>query len=166
MIQLCSFCCLLISFHIFCSFLLLVFLSVFVCFSASTCLSLVYLSVCMSVSFSLTFSLSLTLSFSFCCAISVYPFRLSFSLPFIPSLFSLLWEGLYMDRRCVYYCKPLLESGTLGTKGNIQVVLPHATESYGSSQDPPEKTVPICTLHNFPNAIEHTLQVSGSLEWL
>ncbi|XP_019850641.1 PREDICTED: ubiquitin-like modifier-activating enzyme 1 isoform X3 [Amphimedon queenslandica] len=65
---------------------------------------------------------------------------------------------LYMDRRCVYYRKPLLESGTLGTKGNVQVVLPNTTESYGSSQDPPEKTVPICTLHNFPNAIEHTLQ--------
>ena len=68
--------------------------------------------------------------------------------------------GLYMDRRCVYYRKPLLESGTLGTKGNIQVVLPNVTESYGSSQDPPEKTVPICTLHNFPNVIEHTLQVT------
>jgi hypothetical protein len=27
----------------------------------------------------------------------------------------------YMDRRCVYYHKPLLESGTLGTKGNTQV---------------------------------------------
>lgn len=27
----------------------------------------------------------------------------------------------YVDRRCVYYCKPLLESGTLGTKGNTQV---------------------------------------------
>jgi ubiquitin-activating enzyme E1 len=27
----------------------------------------------------------------------------------------------YMDRRCVYYRKPLLESGTLGTKGNTQV---------------------------------------------
>ena len=26
-----------------------------------------------------------------------------------------------MDRRCVYYQKPLLESGTLGTKGNTQV---------------------------------------------
>lgn len=25
-----------------------------------------------------------------------------------------------MDRRCVYYRKPLLESGTLGTKGNVQ----------------------------------------------
>ena len=28
---------------------------------------------------------------------------------------------IYMDRRCVYYRKPLLESGTLGTLGNIQV---------------------------------------------
>ncbi|CAH1783923.1 unnamed protein product [Owenia fusiformis] len=65
---------------------------------------------------------------------------------------------MYMDRRCVYYRKPLLESGTLGTKGNIQVVIPHLTESYSSSQDPPEKSIPICTLKNFPNAIEHTLQ--------
>ncbi|CAK7313911.1 Ubiquitin-like modifier-activating enzyme 1 [Vulpes lagopus] len=66
---------------------------------------------------------------------------------------------LYMDRRCVYYRKPLLESGTLGTKGNVQVVIPFLTESYSSSQDPPEKSIPICTLKNFPNAIEHTLQV-------
>lgn len=66
--------------------------------------------------------------------------------------------GMYMDRRCVYYRKPLLESGTLGTKGNVQVVIPHLTESYSSSQDPPEKSIPICTLKNFPNAIEHTLQ--------
>ncbi|KFM79356.1 Ubiquitin-like modifier-activating enzyme 1, partial [Stegodyphus mimosarum] len=64
----------------------------------------------------------------------------------------------YMDRRCVYYRKPLLESGTLGTKGNVQVVIPFLTESYASSQDPPEKSIPICTLKNFPNAIEHTLQ--------
>lgn len=27
----------------------------------------------------------------------------------------------YVDRRCVYFRKPLLESGTLGTKGNTQV---------------------------------------------
>ncbi|XP_029814299.1 ubiquitin-like modifier-activating enzyme 1, partial [Manacus vitellinus] len=66
--------------------------------------------------------------------------------------------GLYMDRRCVYYRKPLLESGTLGTKGNVQVVIPFLSESYSSSQDPPEKAIPICTLKNFPNAIEHTLQ--------
>jgi len=69
----------------------------------------------------------------------------------------------YMDRRCVYYNKPLLESGTLGTKGNTQVVIPKVTESYSSSQDPPEKSIPICTLKNFPNAIEHTLQWARDL---
>lgn len=40
----------------------------------------------------------------------------------------------------------------------MQVVVPSLTESYSSSQDPPEKSIPICTLKNFPNAIEHTLQ--------
>lgn len=65
----------------------------------------------------------------------------------------------YVDRRCVYYRKALLESGTLGTKGNTQVVIPHLTESYSSSSDPPEKSIPICTLTNFPNAIHHTIQV-------
>lgn len=63
----------------------------------------------------------------------------------------------YVDRRCVFFRKPLLESGTLGTKGNTQVVLPYRTESYSSSQDPPEKSFPICTLRNFPNQIEHTI---------
>ncbi|KAJ3371127.1 hypothetical protein GGF31_003550 [Allomyces arbusculus] len=64
----------------------------------------------------------------------------------------------YVDGRCVFYRKPLLESGTLGTKGNTQVILPNVTESYSSSQDPPEKSIPICTLKNFPNQIEHTIQ--------
>jgi len=65
---------------------------------------------------------------------------------------------LYVDQRCVYYVKPLLDSGTLGTKGNTQVVVPGLTESYSSSRDPPEKSIPICTLKNFPYQIEHTLQ--------
>jgi len=63
----------------------------------------------------------------------------------------------YVDRRCVFFMKPLLESGTLGTKGNTQVVLPRITESYSSSQDPPEQSFPMCTLRSFPNKIEHTI---------
>ncbi|KAI4602352.1 hypothetical protein KJ359_009593 [Pestalotiopsis sp. 9143b] len=63
----------------------------------------------------------------------------------------------YVDRRCVFFHKPLLESGTLGTKGNTQVVLPMLTESYSSSQDPPEQSFPMCTLRSFPNKIEHTI---------
>lgn len=63
----------------------------------------------------------------------------------------------YVDRRCVFFHKPLLDSGTLGTKGNTQVVLPRLTESYSSSQDPPEQSFPMCTLRSFPNRIEHTI---------
>lgn len=69
----------------------------------------------------------------------------------------------YVDRRCVFFRKPLLESGTLGTKGNTQVVLPHLTESYSSSQDPPEQSFPMCTLRSFPNKIEHTIAWSREL---
>ncbi|TGZ82206.1 putative poly(A) RNA transport protein [Ascodesmis nigricans] len=63
----------------------------------------------------------------------------------------------YVDRRCVFFLKPLLESGTLGTKGNTQVVLPRISESYSSSHDPPEQSFPMCTLRSFPNRIEHTI---------
>jgi ubiquitin-activating enzyme E1 len=41
----------------------------------------------------------------------------------------------------VYFRKPLLESGTLGTKCNTQMVVPGITENYGASRDPPEKQV-------------------------
>jgi len=64
----------------------------------------------------------------------------------------------YMDQQCVVHGKPLLESGTLGTKGNVQVIVPHMTESYGSSQDPPEKSIPVCTIKNFPHTIDHTIE--------
>lgn len=39
---------------------------------------------------------------------------------------------LYVDSRCVYFNKPLLESGTLGPKCNTQDVIPRLTENYGS----------------------------------
>lgn len=41
---------------------------------------------------------------------------------------------LYVDSRCVYFGKPLLESGTLGPKCNTQVVMPNLTENYGECQ--------------------------------
>lgn len=64
----------------------------------------------------------------------------------------------YVDGKCVENKKPLLESGTLGVKGNVQVVVPNKSESYASSSDPPEKDIPVCTLKNFPSQIEHTSQ--------
>lgn len=87
------------------------------------------------------------------------------------------WEGLdlvvnaldnvkarqYVDGRCVFYGKPLLESGTLGTKANTQVIVPHLTESYSDSVDPPEESIPMCTLRNFPHAIEHCMEWARDL---
>ncbi|XP_034633197.1 ubiquitin-like modifier-activating enzyme 7 isoform X3 [Trachemys scripta elegans] len=64
----------------------------------------------------------------------------------------------YVDGRCIRYLKPLLDSGTEGTKGHVQVVVPHLTQPFGSALDLTESAVPLCTLRHFPSAIEHTLQ--------
>lgn len=65
---------------------------------------------------------------------------------------------LYVDGKCVWHKKALLDSGTLGTKANTQMVIPHLTESYGDSKDPEEDSIPMCTLRNFPNQIEHCIE--------
>lgn len=64
----------------------------------------------------------------------------------------------YLDARCVEHKKPMLEGGTLGSKGHTLVVVPHLTESYGPAKSGSKKEIPLCTLKNFPHRIEHTLQ--------
>ena len=65
---------------------------------------------------------------------------------------------LFIDSQCVANQKALVDAGTLGAKGNVQVVVPRQSESYASSSDPPEPTIPVCTLKNFPYEISHTIQ--------
>ena len=70
----------------------------------------------------------------------------------------------YVDSMAIRYSKPLIDSGTLGSKGNVQVVLPYLTESYSSTKDPEEKTgIPICTIKSFPYKPEHTIQWAREL---
>ena len=65
----------------------------------------------------------------------------------------------YIDSRCVVAKTPLLESGTLGPKGHVQVVLPFKTESYGSMNDPEDNTeIPFCTLKMFPEETLHCVE--------
>jgi ubiquitin-activating enzyme E1 len=80
------------------------------------------------------------------------------SLDFVVNAVDNIKARLYVDSRCVWYKKPLLESGTLGTKANSQMIVPHMTQCYGDSTDPPEESIPMCTLRNFPNQIEHTIE--------
>jgi ubiquitin-activating enzyme E1 len=84
-------------------------------------------------------------------------------LDFVTNALDNLKARQYVDARCVFYCKPLLESGTLGTKANTQVVMPFKTETYSDSQDPPEESIPMCTLRNFPHAIEHCIEWARDL---
>lgn len=70
----------------------------------------------------------------------------------------------YMDSQAIKYSKPLIDSGTMGSKGNVQVIIPYLTESYGSSKDPDEKAgIPICTIKSFPYKPEHTIQWAREL---
>jgi ubiquitin-activating enzyme E1 len=80
------------------------------------------------------------------------------SIDFVVNAVDNINARLYVDARCVWYEKPLLESGTLGTKANSQMIVPHKTQCYGDSQDPPEEAIPMCTLRNFPNIIEHCIE--------
>ncbi|KAM3624083.1 uncharacterized protein V6R79_018735 [Siganus canaliculatus] len=64
----------------------------------------------------------------------------------------------YVDSRCVSNQRPLLDSGTMGTKGHTEIIVPYLTESYNSHRDPPEEEIPFCTLKSFPSVIEHTIQ--------
>ena len=70
---------------------------------------------------------------------------------------------LFVDRLCCNYQVPFIDSGTLGTKGNVQCVIPFLTELYSSSSDPPEETIPVCTLKSFPYLIEHCIQWARDL---
>uniref|UniRef100_A0AAA9TD51 E1 ubiquitin-activating enzyme n=1 Tax=Bos taurus TaxID=9913 RepID=A0AAA9TD51_BOVIN len=60
----------------------------------------------------------------------------------------------YVDSRCLANLRPLLDSGTMGTKGHTEVIVPHLTESYNSHA--------LQLLHCFP--LDTRLK-DGSLFW-
>lgn len=65
----------------------------------------------------------------------------------------------YVDARCVTSKTPLLESGTLGPKGHVQVILPYKTESYGQQEDPEDvNEIPHCTMKMFPEETLHCVE--------
>ncbi|XP_077131089.1 ubiquitin-like modifier-activating enzyme 6 [Ranitomeya variabilis] len=64
----------------------------------------------------------------------------------------------YVDSRSVSNMRSLLDSGTMGTKGHTEIIVPCLTESYNSYRDPPDEEIPFCTLKSFPATIEHTIQ--------
>uniref|UniRef100_A0A8C9SEE6 E1 ubiquitin-activating enzyme n=1 Tax=Scleropages formosus TaxID=113540 RepID=A0A8C9SEE6_SCLFO len=88
----------------------------------------------------------------------VYGNKFFSSLDGVAAALDNLEARVYLDGRCVQHQKPLLEGGTLGTRGHTTVVVPFLTDSYGVPGSSLQKAIPLCTLKNFPYLIEHTLQ--------
>lgn len=66
----------------------------------------------------------------------------------------------YVDKRCVSNHIPLIDSGTLGPKGHVQVIIPFKTETYGQREDPEDQQgqIPHCTLKMFPEETLHCVE--------
>ena len=66
----------------------------------------------------------------------------------------------YTDSRCLFFSRPLLESGTLGTKCNHEVILPFRTSTYndGEESDENENQIAMCTLRSFPYLPLHCIE--------
>ena len=66
----------------------------------------------------------------------------------------------YVDLRCTNNKVSLLESGTHGPKGHVQVIIPNKTENYSSQEDPENSgdEIPQCTLKMFPEETIHCLE--------
>ena len=61
----------------------------------------------------------------------------------------------YVDSRCVFYEKPLLDGDTAGSKGNLQVILPHRTCSYTDRPDEDKNVLPMPkSIRVFPRTLE------------
>lgn len=58
-------------------------------------------------------------------------------------------DRLYVGRKCLYFQNPLLESGTLCTRCNTQMVIPHLTQKYDASRDAIENNFPRTQLIHF-----------------
>ena len=64
----------------------------------------------------------------------------------------------YTDKCCAKYSKPLLESGTLGTKCNGDTFLPFRTKTYNDDVEVEENTIAMCTLKGAPYLPLHCIE--------
>ena len=67
----------------------------------------------------------------------------------------------YIDSKVVLFQKPAVDSGTLGTKAQSQIIIPHQTLTYNDKAPPAvTQSIPVCTLRHFPSLIQHCIEWS------
>ena len=67
---------------------------------------------------------------------------------------------LYISEQCLLFRKTLIDSGTLGTIANSQVIVPFKTIKYAEpkKEDTEQQGIAMCTLRNFPTLITHCIE--------
>lgn len=68
----------------------------------------------------------------------------------------------YIDYQCTLFNKILIDSGTEGTKANLQLIIPKKTKCYNDTHiyGEQKRNIPMCTLRQFPSTIEHCIEWS------
>ncbi len=66
----------------------------------------------------------------------------------------------YIDAQCTNLTLTGIDAGTLGTKGRVQLIVPHKTICFRDNpkEDDEDESVPMCTLHHFPTTILHCIE--------
>ena len=72
----------------------------------------------------------------------------------------------YIDTKVVFHQKIAVDSGTLGTQAQSQVIIPYKTITY-KDRAPASvtKEIPQCTLRHFPSLIQHCIEWSKDSFW-
>ena len=69
----------------------------------------------------------------------------------------------YLDKKCTFYNKIYIDSGTQGTNANSDIYYPDKTICFNDLKIPKKKEIPMCTLKNFPTKIEHCIEFSKNV---
>lgn len=63
----------------------------------------------------------------------------------------------HVNMLCIYANVPLVESGTTGYLGQVQVIVKDKTECYDCTPKPMPKTFPVCTIRSTPSTPIHCI---------
>ena len=72
----------------------------------------------------------------------------------------------YIDSKVVFYQKIAVDSGTLGTQAQSQIIIPFKTITYKDrAPSGVTREIPQCTLRHFPSLIQHCVEWSKDSFW-
>lgn len=63
----------------------------------------------------------------------------------------------YVNKMCLFFKTPLMESGTTGFDGQIQPIYPNYTECFDCRSKETPKTYPVCTIRSTPSQPVHCI---------